>query len=63
MKLDHEKLLKLIEEEIFVVKYHGFSASKFSIGRHKGIDIQIVVTRDKEDFCDKPKKQQCLSED
>lgn len=63
MKLDHEKLLKLIEEEMLVVKYQGFSSSKFSIGRQKGIDIQLVVTRDKDEFCDKSKKLQCLSEE
>ena len=60
MKIDAEKLLRLIEEELAIT--HGpCIETRFCIGRKGKNQIQIVVTNDKDSFCSELKELRCIS--
>lgn len=50
--LDADALAAVIDEELSVLPFAAWSATRITIGEHRGCQVQIVFTKDEDDFFD-----------
>lgn len=55
MEFDAEKLERLVRAEITEMKFSSFEDSTFCIGKVHGLEVQVRVTRNKEDWIEPEK--------